>query len=236
MIDKIIKLTPLAGALLIFLGVLKLIFYYSYFDIQIINYLEFQEIITSFLGDINIIIIFGITMTLITLFALNMLSRSTKTHVDDILEKILHFISLHKLKYFLLFLVIILIISTLLYLKEIKYNYFLIYLLTYCTAQMLTFLFLSKEKDGEIDISNFYVILIVGISLSMSIFLFAQKEIQESVYNKNEVIIKTTNDTIQCNNKSRNVFIGKTSKYVFIKIKNATVVIPSEEILRYEFK
>ncbi|CAA0189501.1 conserved membrane hypothetical protein [Tenacibaculum maritimum] len=238
MIEKIVKTSPLIGALLVFFGVLKLIFYYSYFNVQIINYLEFQEIITSFFEDINILIVFGMTMMFITFFAFNTLSGKANLHIEDLAEKMLNFLYSHRFKYFFLFLTLFLILYGLIYFDIIQYNYFVIYILTFLVIQMLTCLFLSKDVDGEIDIPNIYLLIIMTISLSFSIFLLAQKDIQETVNNNIESRIKTIEDNIICNKETGNLYIGKTSKYGFFRIKKlkSTVVIPNEKITKYEFK
>jgi hypothetical protein len=58
---------PYLGSFIIFLGVVRLMFYYWQFNIQIISYLEFSEIATSFLDMLLFSIFIGIA-TIITLF------------------------------------------------------------------------------------------------------------------------------------------------------------------------
>lgn len=55
--NKLLKLIPVFGAFFILFGIIKLLVYYNAFNVNIFNYLEFTEIITSFLKDIFIIII-----------------------------------------------------------------------------------------------------------------------------------------------------------------------------------
>lgn len=238
MIEKIVKITPLAGAILVFCGVLKLIFYYSHFDIQIIDYLEFQEIITSFLGDINIIIIFIMTMTLITFATLNLVRRKTKLQLDHIFEQMLISIYPHRFKYSIFFVILALLLLGLMEFEFVQFNYLLIYLITFSTAQTLTYLFLTKEDDGKVDIPNFYGLVVIGVSLSISIFLFAEKDLQKIKLNQHETRISTADETIVCNRETQNLYIGKTNKYVFLRINqtNSTLVIPNDKIIQYEFK
>lgn len=238
MLDRIVKSTPLIGGSLVFCGVLKLIFYYSYFNIEIINYLEFQEIITSFFYDINIIMVFSVVMLFITYTSINTVSNKTNYSIKDTAHRMLINMYSHRFKYFLFFFVMFLIIGILLFFKKILFNYFIIYILTASFMQMLTFLTLKKTKEGDIDIPDFYNNIIIGSSLSFSIFLFAQKDIQETLSNKIESKIETTKGTIVCNKKTGNIYIGKTSKYEFIKLKNTNsiIVLPNKEILKYEFK
>lgn len=50
------KLLPYLGSFIIFLGITRLIFYYECFGVHITSYLEFSEIITSFLDIIVIVV------------------------------------------------------------------------------------------------------------------------------------------------------------------------------------
>ncbi|MDR6562859.1 MULTISPECIES: hypothetical protein [unclassified Arcicella] len=238
MLDKIIKLTPLAGTLLIFCGVLKLIFFYSHFNIRIVDYLEFQEIVTSFLGDINIIIVFGITMILITVITLNLLGKKAKLPVDELIEQVLVFLYPKRFKYFFGFLVAILITMCLVSLDVMEYNYFVVYLLIFFSIQMLTYLFLYKEESGDVNISNFYGLLLLGITLSISLYLLAQHDIQKIENNLSKTTIILDRGAIHFNAQTKNLYIGKTSKFVFVRMDSlqSTIVIPVEEVKRYEFE
>lgn len=51
---KIVELSPLIGAFLVFTGFLRLYLVYQHWDIRIVDYLEFSEILLSFLHDLNI--------------------------------------------------------------------------------------------------------------------------------------------------------------------------------------
>jgi hypothetical protein len=238
MLDRIIKLTPLAGALLIFSGVLKLIFFYSHFNIRIIDYLEFQEIITSFFGDINIIIVFGIIMILVTFVTLNFLGKKTRLPLDELFANILVVIYPNRFKLFFGFLAGIFITLCLIYFGIIGCNYVVIYLLTFFCIQMLTYLFLHKEESGKVDIPNFYGLLLLGISLSTSLFLLARHDIQvvENINSNTTIILD--DEVIKINKQTKNMYVGKTSKFVFIKMDSlhSTIAIPVEKVQRYIFE
>jgi len=60
-LKKITAILPLIGALLIFNGFLKLYLYYNHWGIRISDYLDFSEIILSFMNDLNILG-FGVLM------------------------------------------------------------------------------------------------------------------------------------------------------------------------------
>lgn len=71
-----VKFLPLATGLLIFFGVSRLIFYYLLFDFDIIPYLEFGEILTSFLGVFTIIMLVMIPTLMVFLFFPNIFRNS----------------------------------------------------------------------------------------------------------------------------------------------------------------
>ncbi|KAB1065086.1 hypothetical protein [Salibacter halophilus] len=237
MIEKLVKASPLAGAILVFFGILKLIFYYSFFNIQIINYLEFQEIITLFLEDIHLIIMYFIVLFFITKSSINFISKKYDGKSKDALQEIMLFTYKYKIGYIIFFSILFVILLSLIILDISDYNYPIIYLLLFSVIQITTYFFLSKNENNEINISNFDAIIIFIVTITFSIYLFAQKDIQETIRNKSEYTIHTTEDIIYCNKKNGNIFIGKTNKYIFVKNNNSNsiVVIPSSRINRLEF-
>jgi hypothetical protein len=67
--DDISSLTVYVAPLLILFGVTKLILYYSYFNISIVSFLEFSEILTSFLSSI-VLYVFLLTFLLVIILPL----------------------------------------------------------------------------------------------------------------------------------------------------------------------
>jgi hypothetical protein len=80
---EFVKYLPIVGAVIVFFGFLKLQFYYSYFDIDIIYYLEFSEIITLFLGDISTIILSLFVMMSYLLIVGKIADKMTVKSNDD---------------------------------------------------------------------------------------------------------------------------------------------------------
>jgi hypothetical protein len=66
--EKLKLLLPYAGPVLIFLGILKLQLYYSAFDVSIILFLDFSEILTAFLGDVLVLAFYCAMMLVGTFF------------------------------------------------------------------------------------------------------------------------------------------------------------------------
>ncbi|MFC4477864.1 hypothetical protein [Flavobacterium chungangensis] len=64
-IEKLIPLLPVGSIFILFCSSIKLIIYYKTFNIQIVDYIEIQEFITSFIDDLLLYsCIFGITIIL----------------------------------------------------------------------------------------------------------------------------------------------------------------------------
>lgn len=61
-LKKLVEISPIIGSFLIFMGFFKLYFFYGHWDINIINYLDFSEIILSFFNDLNMLFFFTILM------------------------------------------------------------------------------------------------------------------------------------------------------------------------------
>lgn len=57
-LKRLVEISPLIGSFFIFLGFLKLNWFYSHWNITISQYLDFSEIILSFLQDSHIILFF----------------------------------------------------------------------------------------------------------------------------------------------------------------------------------
>ena len=62
-------LIPYLGSFIIFLGVIRLMFYYYSFNVRILNFLEFTEILTSFF-DILLLVIITIIVAMINHFVI----------------------------------------------------------------------------------------------------------------------------------------------------------------------
>lgn len=237
MIEKIIKISSLSGGILIFCGVSKLIFYYSAFGIDIVDFLSLSEIITSFLDDLHILLIFGVVMAVQSIPLLNSLENSIEKNsiIEDVYSDILK--AIYGYRYYYIFGFVIIGLTTFLFTCKYGYNYPLIYILIFCMLQILTFLIIRIDKNGEIDISSPSIILMSMICAGSSIFLLARHDIDNVTKYNNPVSIITKDKTIECNKRTKNIFIGKTDGYVFIKdVKNnRSYSIPAQKVEQFIF-
>lgn len=237
MLERIVKISSLSGAFLIFCGVLKMIIYYSAFKVNIVEFLSFSEIITSFLDDINILLIYGVIMLIISVSGMNFLHRQTEVPIDDLADGIMNAIFPHKYKFALGFLIVIILLATLLFFNICGFNYFIIYLLVFCSIQMLTFVIMTRTNN-EIDIPIFSVTISIGLVVTLSIFLLARHDIDMVKRHEHPATIVTQENTYICDRNSANLYLGKTESYLFIKLDSdkSTLSIPVSTIKSITFK
>lgn len=237
MLDRLLKISSLSGAVLIFCGVLKLIIYYSAFKVPIVEFLSFSEIITSFLDDINLLLIYVLIMIIQTLPLMNYLHRKSNLDIEELYNALLLYVHDRKYRFVTFFVVVGLTLGTLLFFQIVDLNYVVIYLLIFCLIQTLTYLTLSRTNDGKAEISDTSAALILSISIGASIFLLAQHDILETKQGGVSASIQTSTETINCNQTSGNLYLGKTDNFVFIRKQSShTEAIPVSEIKRLQFQ
>lgn len=237
MLERIVKISSLSGAILIFCGVLKMIIYYSAFKVNIVEFLSFSEIITSFLDDINILLIYGTIMLVISVSGMNFLKRQTEVPMDDLMDGIMNAIFPHKYKFALAFLITIILFLVLLFFNVSSFNYFIIYLLVFSSIQMLTFVIMTRDENNEIDIPIFSMTISVGLVVALSIFLLAKHDIEAVKQNIQPTTIVSQENTYICDKNTGNLYLGKTDNYLFIALDSSksTLSIPVATIKSITF-
>lgn len=240
MLDRLLKLSSLSGALLIFCGVLKLIIYYSAFNIRIVEFLSFSEIIMSFLDDINVLIIYCLALFLQSVPTINFIHRKTKSNLSVIDWMDLQMLQIFpfKTRYAIIFLLAISIFLTLIIFNFLEWSYWIIYLLVFCIMQAMAFLMMTRSPEFKIELSGTNIGLILFTAIVSAIFFLAKHDIQITKANNYDVTIKTEDSIFICNKTTGNVYIGKTDNYIFIETypDKSTVCIPNSLVKRIEFK
>jgi len=237
-LDKLLKISSLAGIFLIFCGVLKLILYYNAFNIDIVDFLSLPEIITSFLDDINVLLVFAAAMLTVSFTVLSVTKEKHEIKLEDYLEQLLNKIYPFKQRYVWFFLVVIIILSLLLTFEILRYSYTIIYFMAFCAIQFISYLSMTKDESGKIEFPDVSMSFAILVSILVSVFLLAQHDIEKANYNDCVVTITTKTSTIECNNSNGKIYLGKTDSYVFIKssLDNTSIVIPRSEICKFEFR
>ncbi len=237
MLDRLLKISSLSGAVLIFCGVLKLIVYYYAFNIRIVEFLSFSEIITSFLDDINLLLIYVLVMLIQTIPLMNYLHRKSNLDIETFYNNLLVIVYGKKYRFIVLFVILSLILGLLLLFDVLSLNYVVIYVLIFCLIQTLTYLSMSKASDGKVEITDANAIILFPIIISASILLLAQRDIIETKKGRVTASIQTSAELIDCDNDSGNLYLGKTDNFIFVKRKSGyTECIPISEVRKLKFR
>lgn len=237
MLDRLLKISSLSSAVLIFCGILKLIIYYSAFDIRIVEFLSFSEIIMSFLDDINILIIFILAMVIQSVPVFNFLHKKSGLSQEDFSEGVLMFFYKVRKVCAVFFLAVLVILGALLFLSSISLDYFVIYILIVSLIQFLTYLSLEQCVKGRVEISHANMVLTLMLVTGVSIFLLARHDIERTRSYDRVVSIQLANQTIECNSASHNLYLGKTDHFLFVRTAGqSTVCLPVSEVNSIVFR
>lgn len=235
-------MAPLIGAFLIFLGSLRLIIFYNFFDIHIVNYLDFTEIITSFLDVLSISIFFIVT-SLVQGLLLNDQDRYEKQ--DSIKNQIFHEKSFLR-RIYLYFKQNAELIIVGAFISLIAFVIYLIYGKALNTIQnialiLLIFIFLTglfyeleiRIREYKNGVRIVFRTMLIGAIISLFTAYLANYQV-DNIKNDSE----HSGYTITLNNgeilksDSTSYYIGKTRNYLFFYDGEAhsTDIIPMDRV------
>lgn len=249
---KLVEASPVIAAFLIFMGFLKLYIFYGHWGINIIEYLDFTEILLSFLGDLSILVFF-IALYIIHVIIGFRITAIVEQHtgkveskeqeqasekqeisgngvnsknniVSEIIEEI--FITKKWIGILCVFGITILFLVLFYFFHSLVWLYFSIFIL----LQGFYFVFALFLNEN----SSFQVSLIV--SFFCFTILIAQYDIKE-VERKSVIDLYTityNDQTIETNRD--NNYLGRTSKYIFLfnKIQKKTEILKIENVKNIE--
>lgn len=211
--DKILKLLPFAGGLLIALGILKVSIYYGYFNIPVLSYLSVTDVLMLFLNDINIVL----TVVLIGIMHFYISEEIYEELGDSTLD---YFVLKFKKWYVLFFGLGTIIFSVLLIFNIVRIDIWNIYILIFFSVQFITFLFLKRsinKETGKVEaiikrkkiVSLLSILLIIGL-----IPLIAVKDIRDIHNSKDKVVLHFSNGKTLSNSTAK-LYLGKAGSYHF---------------------
>jgi hypothetical protein len=231
-IDKVIKILPLATAIIVGLGILKTAVYYGYFGVNIISYLAPSDVLTLFLNDYNSILIFAFLGITHYLVSDDFVQEFETTQFGDFFEQLLR---KYKWQYFFFFLICEILVLSLVGFSLINLEDWNIYLIAFCGAQLFTFLFISKKRIGVLLFKQVATFLVSCAIISV-IPLLGIKEAHHTFRNEGrQICLILENERFFSSSTER--YLGKTGHYYFfydIK-KHRTVSIKEEDVKRIYF-
>ena len=248
---KLSNYLPYLGSFIIFLGVTRLIFFYSAFGISIVNFLDFSEIVTSFL-DIIVISVFLFATSILQGFILR--EKETQDEKEGIRKKILE--EEHLLKRLWLHtklckeLLIGGIVLTTTYFIWHFFNkditiasivwgaaFFLI-----CFVLLIIMTEINRihhKSNSSIHFRRFIGLLFYTALFSGLVIYYAHTQADNIKKNKSTfgVTITLDNDQTMVSDSS-NYYVGKTLNYLFIyhEKDNTADVIPMNRVKQITFK
>jgi hypothetical protein len=244
-LKRLAEISPVIGAFLIFIGYLKLHLYYSHWDINIANYLDFSEITLSFLNDTNTVLFLTLMMLLqmtLGIVTLTTIDNKIKTETSKIQadnsnsgSQTDEFLGLfptidkaieenHKPVVIVLF--ILTAIFVILFLCFL--NLTSLYISFVLFIQLLA-LFLDSIlgiKDEKTLVQTSFVIILLGFT-----YCLAKYDIKQTEISTKQITLQSNSNENICTDKNF-IFIGKTNNYYFFfdKVKNQSTIIQGTSI------
>ena len=247
------KAVPLIIGFLIVCGSLYLDTYYRCFHVNIFNYLDTTEILTTFLYIIkDIIFIFSGLISYIILLKIvfwlgdKFPSKNKKIPNENASEAksnfIDNFVQSKELPTILTIISLIFCIGYIMksYDIEINSNYIIknkdwmgtaLLIFTAISALLILIQFEAGKKSALKNMSVFFALFFISYSISAAV-----EKIEGAVNNIDlSAMVITDNDTIRTTPK--NIYVGRTNKYVFFfnTEKKIADIIPQERIKRISF-
>jgi hypothetical protein len=237
---KIAEYLSYVGPFIIFLGMTRLIVFYSSFGVSIVSYLDFSEVITSFF-DIIVMVVFYIAYITIQNFILG--NRSEADNAQNQRQEIiaqenfgktlwLYFLYLKRLLVFGLIVIVGCVLCHYIFHWIEKFTILItVIVFTFLITFFVTLVEIERKHihfQSSINRRRFILFTLYFVVFSMGVTYYASYQAgvikrDKSTYG---VTISLDNDQIIISD-STDYFIGKTLNYVFIyheKQKNTDII------------
>ncbi|HEX2606926.1 MAG TPA: hypothetical protein VHK91_06085 [Flavisolibacter sp.] len=246
LISKVAKAGPFLGGFLISISILNSMVKYWIFDIRIIEYIDFSEALLLFLDQFIWVAVAGFMILYISIFTFTILGKFRKKSIkhiavetkDPIPQESKNFTRPVFGKPFYIVVAIVFIITTLISATSPKpilwiglnsAFYIISFILLYsCDMIVKT---LNKNNLGDLAILLSVVIItiaVIYITTDNAMENFSKK------YNKSKTMSYQfyINDSLQYKTGDSLVYIGKTSKYIFLYNRNTDqkIIFKSDDV------
>ncbi|AEV31970.1 hypothetical protein Oweho_0960 [Owenweeksia hongkongensis DSM 17368] len=237
------ELIPVYPSILIVFGYLKLSLYYQFFGVQIINFIDFTEIIILFLPDvIYYLVLLSLSVFLHYVIAPSGYGAFVNVSEDHVSEKYLvnRFIKYFKYHfwYSISLIICFILVVVAYYLHRPNFSFLLLitlfstllYILGYFLSEIHRKHLLNSGKQLSATVHN-----IISVIVLFSFFTISNvsKEIRSSLNNPSIVNFKYQGNQIATNSEC--VYLGETRNYIFIQDKSSenAYVYPKDDISEF---
>ena len=251
-LKRLVEVSPLIGSFLIFMGFLKLYYFYGHWNINIISYLDFSEIVLSFLNDLNILIFFLLLLIFQAILGIGTVvaidnhiakkqnqkpliiqengevATTRKAPAHNAFRGIMHQIDEVYENHPRRVIIIILLFMFLFIILFLCLNHLIfLYLSFVCFIQLIPY-FLEKI----IGIKEDKILLQISFIITFVCFTFGigRYEIKEIELNSKKVEIYMDKETFSTNDTI--IFLGKTNNFYFFynNNKKQSIIYPSSSV------
>lgn len=238
---SIIALIP---GMIIFFGTFQKILYYNSFNINIVEFIELQELLVSFMDDIILLFITALILLIFILFKKETILYKDKTYINLLEIKSFWSRLWLYIKACFIYWIILLIFMFIMYSILITKLFFLFTFLILSSGVILPYIVIEIERFYKktfgifMSISTLELIRLLFILLLITYFNTSIDIIGIKDYNRyyGSKIITKENEVIYSD--STNYYIGKTNNYIFFYSQslNCNRIIPTSEIKELKLK
>jgi hypothetical protein len=234
--NKLLKLLPFASGLLVFLGILKISVFFSYFEIPIMSYLSMSDILVLLFDDINLIIVVILIGSVHLIASDRVIEKVGIKRMDAVVLRFKYF-------YIVLFSIGLTVLLFFTFTEIIEINIWTIYLMIFLALQLMTHIFLKKvvnpeTQEIEAELKNEKITKFISALILIAIIpLISYRDIREVKKNKKRISLYL-NDGNKVSNSNQKYFLGKAGAYFFFyhKIDSKTLIIKNSEISKIIIK
>lgn len=236
---------------IIFLGMIRLMFYYSHFGVSIVSYLDISEVITSFFDVLMLIVSTFVIITFNRFIAhdkkkggemsklkSSLLKEEDQWKIVKLYFKYLKTRLLLLLIFVSLFLICHLFLNLVTFWEVIFLASFMVVVLLYViiTIEIERKHLINGSSPGQ---RRYIGLIFYSLILIISVMLFSKYQINEVEFHHSTkgttIILKSGEEIVS---KKQKLFIGKTNNYVFFfdKKTKTTDIFPMSEIKMLKIK
>lgn len=240
--DLILKFSPLFIALINLFSVTKLIIFYDHFNINIIDFLEFSEILTAFLDDIATVIFVTIWIVF-TVFQYSFIQSQVEiltSRKGGRKRLIIFVIILTILSIIIIYLIIKSVTNYPYFLNRLKYSFHLLgivlfYILIERFLVRISLISTGTKNKRLVQSCVRYVFSIFVIFAI--VYTLSKREYLDVFSNKKFINVSFKLDSKLIQSDSTHYYIGKSNKYLFYydQKKDRTTVYPMNRIKEITF-
>lgn len=230
MLDKLKSAIPIISILVPVLSIIKIYFYYSLFGVPIFNYIGLEEITTFIIEDLIIGIPIIFIFYLFENFMIALAKKRNESRKPPTTRQI-KFAKIFLVFYYLFYISLAIIMCV--EVPAITTYVFAAFVIVFIGVALLLLIFektdFVKNIDDKTNRLVMYVLMFVFISIGRSSWSY---HVAKGISN---IVVLKTNTGKYYRSNGNTIYIGRTYRFVFIKVNDMVHVIPQSSIEEFRF-